>query len=111
MRSALLYAAAAALAAVVAVPAAHAEDTITLTLKDHKFTPETIEIPAGTAVKLLVKNMDATPEEFDSSSLHREKVIPGNDQGIVLIGPLKAGIYKFEGEYHDDTAQGRVIVK
>ena len=35
-----------------------------LSIKDHRFQPDTIEIPAGTKVKLLVKNLDATPEEF-----------------------------------------------
>jgi plastocyanin len=111
MRFSLFGAAFAALALLIAVPAARADETITIVLKDHKFTPDTIEIAAGAKVTLLVKNNDPTPEEFDSSSLHREKVIPGNSEGTVMIGPLKTGTYKFEGEYHDETAQGRVIVK
>jgi plastocyanin len=112
MRLLLLSSVVALSAWALAAPAAHADDnTLTVTLKDHKFTPDTVEIAAGTTVKLLVVNADPTPEEFDSDALHREKVIPGGGQGIVVIGPLKPGVYKFEGEYHDDTAQGRVIVK
>jgi plastocyanin len=112
MRFLLVSAVVALSAWTLAAPAARADDTtLTLTLKDHRFTPDTVEIAAGTTVKLLVVNADPTPEEFDSDALHREKVIPGGGQGIVVIGPLKPGVYKFEGEYHDDTAQGRVIVK
>ena len=47
-------------------------------IKDHLFYPDELVIPADTKVKLLVKNQDATPEEFESYELNREKVIPGN---------------------------------
>src|SRR5579883_1395427 len=93
----------AGLAVVVAVgllPAApgraRAEEGVyNLTIKDHKFTPDTIEVPAGRKVKLVIKNEDPAPEEFDSSQLHREKVVPGGAEGVVYIGPLKAGTYDF----------------
>jgi plastocyanin len=112
----------AGLAAVVAVVAvgllpvaagrAWAEEGVyNLTIKDHKFTPDTIEVPAGRKVKLVIRNEDATPEEFDSSQLHREKVVPGGAEGVVYIGPLKPGTYDFIGEYHEATAKGRVVVK
>jgi plastocyanin len=85
--------------------------TIALTIKDHRFTPATIEIPANAKVKLVITNADATAEEFDSSALHREKVIPAGGTGSLFIGPLKPGSYAFEGEYHEDTAKGQVVVK
>jgi len=59
----------------------------------------------------LVKNNDADVEEFDSTDLSREKVIAGNSQGTVMVGPLKAGTYKFRGEYHEETAKGQIIAK
>lgn len=80
-------------------------------IKDHLFYPDELVIPANTKVKLLVKNQDATPEEFESYELNREKVIPGNTQAIIFIGPLKPGIYPFFGEFFPKTAQGRIIVK
>jgi len=87
------------------------QENYTLTLKDHRFAPETIEIPAGQKVKLLVRNQDDTAEEFDSYDLNREKVIAGNSEGIVIIGPLDPGTYSFMGEFHADTAQGKIVAK
>ncbi len=82
-----------------------------LSIKDHKFSPTAVEIPADTKIKLLVKNEDATPEEFESHELNREKVISGKSQATIFIGPLKPGEYKFFGEFHQDTAQGKIVVK
>jgi hypothetical protein len=83
----------------------------TLTIKDHHFTPSEIKVPAGKKVKLTIDNQDATPEEFDSHDLNREKVIPGNGKGTVFIGPLNPGKYSFIGEFHAATAQGVVIAE
>lgn len=85
--------------------------THTLTIKEHRFTPETLEIPADTKVKLIVKNEDATPEEFESHDFNREKIIKGNSQATILVGPLKPGTYKFFGEFNPKTAQGVLTVK
>jgi hypothetical protein len=96
---------------VTAASSAYAVDSIEVTIKDHKFVPAEITIPADTKVKLVVKNQDPTPEEFESHSMHREKVIPGGRQAIIFIGPLKPGTYEFFGEFNPKTAKGRVIVK
>jgi len=84
---------------------------LTLTLKDHRFTPEEIKVPANKRVMITVINNDATPEEFDSSALKVEKVVPGKAKGVVRIGPLKPGRYPFMGEYHESTAKGVVIAE
>lgn len=98
-------------AALVLTPAAARADDLTLTLKDHKFTPAEIKVPANKRVKLTVVNDDPTPEEFESHELRVEKVIPGKSKGIVRIGPLKPGRYPFIGEYHESTAKGVVIAE
>ncbi len=100
-----------ALAIATAPVAAHAEDAVVLVIKDHRFEPEELHVPAGKKVKLLVKNQDATSEEFDSGDLNREKVIPGNGEAAVYIGPLDKGRYSFFGEYNQDTAQGVVVAE
>lgn len=82
-----------------------------LVIENHRFQPGQITIPANQIVRFLVENRDATPEEFDSRDLDREKVLMGNSKGKVFIGPLKPGRYKFRGEFHDATAQGIVIAK
>ncbi|HEY5715119.1 MAG TPA: cupredoxin domain-containing protein [Psychromonas sp.] len=82
-----------------------------LSIKNHKFGPSTLTIPADKKVKLVSKNEDATPEEFESHALNREKIIPGNSVGVVLVGPLDAGEYSFVGEFHEESAHGKLIVK
>lgn len=79
-------------------------------LKDHLFTPSTLYVPAGEKVKLVIHNQDPTPEEFESFSLNREKVILGQGKGVVFIGPLKPGTHPFIGEYNPDSARGTIIV-
>jgi len=85
--------------------------TFHLTIKGHKFDTETLAIPANTKFKLVVKNEDASAEEFDSMDLSREKVIPGGKSAEIALGPLKAGEYHFIGEYHAETAYGSLILK
>jgi len=100
------------LGAALAAPSAVADEpSFELVIRDHKFEPETLEVPANARIKLIVQNADPTPEEFESYELNREKVIPGNSQAIVYIGPLDPGTYPFFGEFHMDTAQGRIIAE
>jgi hypothetical protein len=80
-------------------------------LKDHLFFPSKITIPANQKVKLVIDNQDNTPEEFDSFSLNREKVIFAKYTASIFIGPLKPGEYAFFGEYNPNTARGTVIVE
>jgi plastocyanin len=82
-----------------------------IVIKDHKFVPAEIVVPANTKIKLIIENKDATPEEFESHDMHREKIIAGNKTAKILVGPLKPGTYAYFGEFHEDTARGVVIAK
>jgi plastocyanin len=84
---------------------------LNLVIRDHKFEPEELRVPSGKRVSIYVSNEDATPEEFDSTALKVEKVIPGKSKGLVRIGPLEPGRYEFIGEFHADTAKGVVIAE
>lgn len=90
---------------------AQAGDDVAITIKDHRFEPAEISLPAGQKVTLSVTNQDATPEEFESDDLDIEKVIAGQQSGTIQVGPLDAGRYEFHGEYHEDTANGAIMVK
>ena len=90
---------------------AEAQTAIDVTIKNHRFTPSEIHVPAGKPAVLNIKNEDATAEEFDSSALKIEKVIGGGGQGTVRLRPLDPGRYPFMGEYHTDIAQGVVIAE
>jgi plastocyanin len=82
-----------------------------LAIKNHRFEPTELKVPAGQRVKLVVHNQDSTPEEFESHSLNREKVIPGGGKATIFIGPLKPGRYTFFGEFNEKTAQGAVVAE
>lgn len=94
---------------IASVQAADAEAA--LTIRQNRFVPSELRVPAGVRVKLTIVNEDATAEEFESHALNREKVVPRNGRATVYIGPLKPGRYPFYGEYHESTAQGAVIAE
>jgi len=98
--------------ALAAAPAARAADPeFTLSIKDHRFEPAELQVPAGVKIRLIVKNLDATPSEFESNDLHREKVVSPGQQILVIVGPLDAGTYGFFDDFHQDTGQGKLIAK
>jgi plastocyanin len=101
----------AALAAPAAGARAEEAYTATITIRDHRFEPSEIHVPAGRRIALTVINADPLSEEFDSSALKVEKVIAGKSQGVVHISPLNPGRYDFIGEYHEQTAKGQVIAE
>ena len=109
MRRALILTGMAAFLAMGAA-AARADDYV-LTIKDHRFTPTEINIPANKRVQITVVNDDPTPEEFESHEMKVEKVIPGKSKGVVRVGPLKPGRYPFFGEFHEATAKGTLIAE
>ncbi|MEO8667193.1 MAG: cupredoxin domain-containing protein [Bauldia sp.] len=82
-----------------------------IALKDHRFDPQELQVPAGKRILLKVDNQDATPEEFESHELKVEKVIPGGSTGTVRFGPLDPGRYPFFGEFNESTAQGVVVAE
>ncbi len=84
---------------------------IQLRIKDHRFIPAEVRVPANQRVRLMVVNEDPTPEEFDSYALNREKVIAGGTRGALYIGPLAPGRYEFIGEFHEATAKGAVVAE
>ena len=92
-------------------PSASAGIPIDVTIKDHRFTPAEIHVPAGKPATLNVKNEDATAEEFESHELKIEKVIAGGTSGTVRLRPLDPGKYPFIGEYHEDTAKGVIVAE
>lgn len=102
-----------ALLAVLTAQPARAEEplTYTITIKDHRFDPAELKVPAGKKIKLVVKNEDKTAEEFESHDLHREKIIAGGAEASFTLRPLDKGTYTFFGEFNPETAQGKLIAE
>lgn len=92
------------------VAPALADEPMHLTIKDHKFLPNPIEVPSGVKFKLLVKNEGGEPAEFESTELNREKVVPAGQEITIFLGPLDPGNYQIFDDFHQDT-KGLLVAK
>jgi len=111
MMGAARFAAALAVLALVACGEAVRAQDLTVTIKDHKFQPTELRVPAKKRFTVYVINDDPTPEEFESTSMKIEKIIAGKSKGVVRIGPLDPGRYEFFGDFNQATAQGIMIAE
>ncbi|HFC54325.1 MAG TPA: cupredoxin domain-containing protein [Gammaproteobacteria bacterium] len=82
-----------------------------LVIENGRFHPEVVEVPAGKRFKLVITNKGPGPEEFESRKLRKEKVLAPGVTRSVVFAPLKPGEYRFFGEFHPDTAQGRIVAR
>lgn len=82
-----------------------------LVIQEHRFQPAELAVPNGMKIRLTIENRDATPEEFESHALNREKVIAGKSSATIFIGPLKPGRYPFVGEFNEKTAKGVIVAQ
>lgn len=94
-----------------AVPHAKAQApaTVQVSVRNHQFEPAQIRGPANKPILLRVKNLDATPMEFESVSLRVEKVVAANSEGVINLRPLQAGQYNFFDDFHQQTTGVLVI--
>jgi hypothetical protein len=85
--------------------------TVNLLIRAGRFEPSTLEVPANTKFRLLIKNEGPGAEEFESADLRKEKVLAPGTTSFLIFQPLKPGAYKFFGEFHPETAQGQMVAK
>jgi hypothetical protein len=104
--------AAAFIALLMLAPAARAQQAreIVITYKGKQFQPAQVSAPANTPLLLRVKNLDAQPMEFESTSLRVEKVVTGNGEGTINVRPLAPGSYEFFDDFND-SSRGKLNVK
>ena len=95
--------AAASLLLLLAIPALAEEPKVTIAVRDHQFVPAEVKVPAGVKVELIIKNEQTVPAEFESTALHREKVVPPGATASVFVGPLRPGRYEFFDDFHSAT--------
>lgn len=97
----------------LALASAHGQElhTVTLTLRDGKLIPPTLEVPANTRFKIVIRNEGRGPAEFESRSLRKEKVLAPGATSFVVVAPLKPGTYDMFDEFHEKTATGTVVAK
>jgi plastocyanin domain-containing protein len=83
----------------------------TVTARDGRFFPEIIEVPAGKKIRLIFVNEGPGPEELESTVLGIESVSNAGVTRKIIIQPLKPGEYAFFGEFHMDTANGKIVAR
>lgn len=89
---------------------ARADAAISIAVKNHRFQPAEVHAPANVPIMLRVRNLDATPMEFESVSLRVEKVVTGNSEGVIRLRPLEPGRYNFFDDFNE-SATGVLVVK
>lgn len=82
-----------------------------LIAQNGRFQPETIVVPAGVRFKIVITNNGPGAEEFESHELRKELVLAPGVTRAVVFAPLKPGEYRFFGEFHPDTARGRIVAR
>ena len=82
------------------------DPTVVLTLKNHRFEPAQVTLPAGRKIHVRLINQDGAMEEFDSHDLKVEEDVTPHGRTEFTVGPLKPGTYAFMGEAHPATAAG-----
>jgi uncharacterized protein (DUF58 family) len=84
--------------------------TVSVSVKNHRFQPAQIHAPAKVPIELRVKNLDSTAMEFESDTLHVEKVVSGNSEAVIRLQPLNPGRYEFYDDYHQEST-GVLVVR
>jgi len=94
-----------------AIPPVWADEPVEVHLKNHKFSPAVIKVKANKPSIIVLHNDDGSADEFDSSSLKIERVVPGHAKANIRVRALAPGKYPFMGEFNAATAQGVVIAE
>lgn len=95
----------------LAGPAKADDASYLIVFKDGTFAPSRLEVPAGTRIKIVLRNAGKTPVEFESRSLRKEKVLGGGVESFVILrGPSK-GEYDFFDDFHPDAGKGVIVAK
>lgn len=80
-------------------------------IKNHRFIPAILEVPAQQKFRLIVENHDDTAAEFESHDLGKEKIITAQRKATLIIFPLNAGEYYFFDDFRAKETIGRIIAK
>jgi hypothetical protein len=93
--------------------AARADDDPVFTIEFHdgKVAPVRIEVPANRRFKIELRNSGATPAEFESNELHKEKVLAPGTTSVLVFRTLDPGEYPFFDDFHPDAPKAVLVAK
>lgn len=82
-----------------------------IVMKDGRFSPERLEVPAGKRFKLVLKNEGRGPAEFENLSMRVEKVLAPGVTSFVVLPALKPGEYRFTDEFRSQSRGLTIMAK
>jgi plastocyanin len=85
------------------------EAAAVMVIHNQQFEPSNLLLPAGVKVKIIIRNQDPMPVEFESHDLSREIIVRGHGESPVYVGPLETGSYQFFNDFNR-TMQGLIVV-
>lgn len=90
---------------------AEEEPTFRIEFSDGKISPLRLEVPARTRFRLELNNAGASPAEFESTELRKEKVIAPGAQTVMVIRTLDPGEYQFFDDFHPGSPPAVLVAK
>jgi hypothetical protein len=87
------------------------EPAFTIEFKDGVVNPLRLEVPANTRFRLDLRNSGATPAEFESTELHKEKVLAPDSSSTLVFRTLDPGEYTFFDDFHPDAPKAVLQAK
>lgn len=83
----------------------------TVVIRNHAYQPATLQVPAGTKFKLLVRNEDAAPSEFERNDFNRGQIVLPGTASTVYVEPLDKDRYAFFDDFHHATGNGVLVAE
>lgn len=80
-------------------------------VRDGRFTPERLEVPAGRKIRINLRNEGPGPLEFENPDMHVEKVLGPDASSFVVLPKLEPGEYSFTDEFNPVTGNLIVVAK
>ncbi|HEX2581722.1 MAG TPA: cupredoxin domain-containing protein [Dongiaceae bacterium] len=98
---------------ILACAAAMAEDipAFVIEMRDGVATPQQLDVPARKTIKIIIRNTGTTPVEFESHELRKEKVVPPQSEGSLIIRSLAPGTYPFFDDFHPKGTRAFLVAK
>ena len=104
------YSGALAILLMFGVQSAAAQEAVSVTIKNKRFSPSTLHVSANKPIKITVHNADTAAAEFESRTLRVEKVVPAGGTVVINVKPLVPGSYGFFDDFNASN-QGVLIAK
>ena len=82
-----------------------------IVFKDGEMTPQVLDVPANTRIKLDLENAGAAPVEFESDRLRKEKVLGPGVRSFLIIRNLAPGEYDFYDDFQPGKPPAKLIAK